>query len=59
MDRLMMYAKFVVALVTAALLTLNELLPETGGVIGEEWTTVLIALAGALGVRQMPNRRQP
>lgn len=57
MDKLLRYAKFVVALATALLLTLNEVLPEAGGIIGEDWMTVLIALAGALGVRQVPNKQ--
>lgn len=56
MDKLLRYMKFAVALATATLLTLNELLPATGGVIGEEWMTVLIAFAGALGVRQVRNK---
>lgn len=50
------YAKALVAAAAAALITLNEVLPETGGVIGEQWLNVAIAVAAAAGVYQTPNK---
>lgn len=49
------YAKAFVAVVAAALVTLNEVLPE-GSVIGQEWTNVVVTFAAALGVYGVRNR---
>ncbi len=56
------YAKAVVAVLTAALVALSQLLTD-GGTAGDlslgDWLTVALAVLGALGVYFTPNEDAP
>ena len=52
------YAKSVVAVIGAAIAALQFAL-EDGIVVGQEWTTIIIAVVTAIGVYLVPNRPQP
>ena len=52
---MLVYAKFLVAIVAAALIALQVALAD-GGVSTSEWVTILLAAIGAVGVYAVPNR---